>query len=214
MEKMPRYAISNDASPCSMIVIQSFDINHVLWPTVHTFSWAAWTETFERRCTHTHTHTHTHIYIYTYIYRERDNIQIYTCRPIISVIMWFHDRCIFLLPCMLSFLLLYSLNQLINGTLAAVIKHIWSLKHIVIKNFMVKHSWLWYACVCLYEWLHTGLLWAKTRIVTLSSFIGLACANWRKLISTDWYHPWILITHTPVFTVASKKALVHLSDLW
>ena len=30
MEKMPRYAISNNTYPCSMIVIQSFDINHVL----------------------------------------------------------------------------------------------------------------------------------------------------------------------------------------
>ena len=51
MKKMPRYAIFNDAYPCSMIVIQSFDINHVLWATVDIFSWAAWTETFERRCT-------------------------------------------------------------------------------------------------------------------------------------------------------------------
>ena len=51
MEKMPRYAIFNDAYPCSMIVIQSFDINHVLWATVDIFSWAAWTETFEQRCT-------------------------------------------------------------------------------------------------------------------------------------------------------------------
>ena len=30
MEKMPRYAIFNYTHPCSMIVIQSFDINHVL----------------------------------------------------------------------------------------------------------------------------------------------------------------------------------------
>ena len=51
MEKMPRYAIFNYAYPCSMIVIQSFDIKHVLWATVDIFSWAAWTETFERRCT-------------------------------------------------------------------------------------------------------------------------------------------------------------------
>ena len=38
MEKMPRYGIFNNSYPCSMIVIQSFDINHVLWATVDIFS--------------------------------------------------------------------------------------------------------------------------------------------------------------------------------
>ena len=38
MEKMPRYVIFNNAYPCSMIVIQSFDINDVLWATVDIFS--------------------------------------------------------------------------------------------------------------------------------------------------------------------------------
>ena len=38
MEKMPRYVIFNNAYPCSMIVIQSFYINRVLWATVDIFS--------------------------------------------------------------------------------------------------------------------------------------------------------------------------------
>ena len=37
MENVPRYVIFNDLHPCSMIVIQSFDINHVLWATVDIF---------------------------------------------------------------------------------------------------------------------------------------------------------------------------------
>ena len=38
MEKMSRYVISSNAYPCSMIVIQLFDINYVLWATVDMFS--------------------------------------------------------------------------------------------------------------------------------------------------------------------------------
>ena len=38
MEKMLTYIIFNDANPCSMIVIQSYDINNVLWATVDIFS--------------------------------------------------------------------------------------------------------------------------------------------------------------------------------
>ena len=37
MEKMPRYVIFNNAYSCSMTVIQSFDINHVLWATTDVF---------------------------------------------------------------------------------------------------------------------------------------------------------------------------------
>ena len=37
MEKMSRYVISSNAYPCSMIVIQLFDINYVLWATVDMF---------------------------------------------------------------------------------------------------------------------------------------------------------------------------------
>ena len=37
MENVPRYVIFNNVYPCSMIVIQSFDINHVLWATVDIF---------------------------------------------------------------------------------------------------------------------------------------------------------------------------------
>ena len=38
MENMPRYVIFSNAYLCSMIVIQSFDINHVLWATIDIFS--------------------------------------------------------------------------------------------------------------------------------------------------------------------------------
>ena len=38
MEKMPNHVIFNDAYTCSMVVIQSFGINHVLWATVDIFS--------------------------------------------------------------------------------------------------------------------------------------------------------------------------------
>ena len=38
MEKMSRYVIFNNAYQCSMIVIQSFDVNHALWATADIFS--------------------------------------------------------------------------------------------------------------------------------------------------------------------------------
>ena len=38
MEKMSTYVIFNDAYPFSMIVIQSFDIKHVLWATIDIIS--------------------------------------------------------------------------------------------------------------------------------------------------------------------------------
>ena len=37
MENVSRYVIFNNIYPCSMIVIQSFDINHVLLATVDIF---------------------------------------------------------------------------------------------------------------------------------------------------------------------------------
>ena len=43
MESVPRYVIFNNAYPGSIIVIQSFDINHVLWAIFDIFL-------FERRC--------------------------------------------------------------------------------------------------------------------------------------------------------------------
>ena len=37
MENVPRYVILNNVQPCSIIVIQSFDISHVMWATVDIF---------------------------------------------------------------------------------------------------------------------------------------------------------------------------------